>query len=66
MRSKTPKSRRGRLGRPSECADSRRRLEKATTEYFESLPHDALAEQSSIAVALSRAAENIDIHGLTE
>jgi hypothetical protein len=45
----------------SERAHSARGLEKATTEYFQSLSDVELAEENSIAECLSRAAENIDI-----
>jgi hypothetical protein len=45
----------------SERANSTRGLDKATTEYFESLSDVEMAEESSIAEWLSRAAENIDI-----
>jgi hypothetical protein len=50
----------------SERADSTRRLDKATTGYFESLSDVEFAEENSIAECLSRAAENIDIDSQTD
>ncbi len=41
-------------------SENRRRLAKATTEYFESLSPEAVAEENSLANSLSKSAEGID------
>ena len=41
-------------------AQNRRRLARATAEYFDSLSPDALAEESSLADSLGDAAAGID------
>jgi len=41
-------------------SENRRRLAKATTEYFESLSPEAVVEENSLANSLSKSAEGID------
>jgi len=43
--------------------ENRNRLEKATTEYFESLTPPEFAEECSMAKSFRRAANKIDVHG---
>ena len=66
MRNKTSQFRENQMQNLSKRTTNAKELEKATTEYAESLSDAELAEENSIADSMSNAAENIDIDSQTD
>lgn len=66
MRNKTSQFRENQMQNLSKRTTNARGLEKATTEYAESLSDAELAEENSIADSMSNAAVNIDIDSQTD